>query len=101
MNGYDRRHFLKSTLLGTSGALLSLPTLAQGASAANEPERSEKKFITRKLGKTGIEVPIVSFGVMRADNPALVKAALDPGSFSSTRPTDTNAAKTKRCLEKC
>jgi len=79
MNGYDRRHFLKSTLLGTSGALLTLPTLAHGASATTEPRRDEKKFITRKLGKTGIEVPIVSFGVMRADNPALVKAALDAG----------------------
>jgi len=79
MNGYDRRHFLKSTLLGTSGALLSLPTLAQGASAPSQPLRNEKKLITRKLGKTGIEVPIVSFGVMRADNPALVKAALDAG----------------------
>jgi uncharacterized protein len=44
-----------------------------------QPPESEKKFITRKLGKTGIEVPIVSFGVMRADNPALVKAALDAG----------------------
>jgi uncharacterized protein len=79
MNGYDRRHFLKSTLLGTSGAFLSLPALAQGQVATNEPLRDEKKFITRKLGKTGIEVPIVSFGVMRADNPALVKAALEAG----------------------
>ena len=79
MNRYDRRHFLKSTLLGTSGALLTLPTLAQGSSATDERLRNEKKFITRKLGKTGIEVPIVSFGVMRADNPALVKAALDAG----------------------
>lgn len=79
MNGYDRRHFLKSTVLSTSGAFLSLPTLAQGARPTNEPPRSEQKFITRKLGKTGIEVPIVSFGVMRADNPALVRAALDAG----------------------
>ena len=79
MNGYDRRHFLKSTLLGTSGALLSFPSLAQRASSAQPAPRSDRKFITRKLGKTGIEVPIVSFGVMRADNPALVKAALDAG----------------------
>lgn len=79
MIGYDRRHFLKSTLLGTSGALLSLPALINGQAAANEPRRNERNFITRKLGKTGIEVPIVSFGVMRADNPALVKAALDAG----------------------
>ena len=79
MNGYDRRHFLKSTILGTSGALLSLPALAQGSFSTLDLPRNEKKFITRKLGKTGIEVPIVSFGVMRADNPALVKAALDAG----------------------
>lgn len=79
MNGYDRRHFLKSTLLGTSGTFLSLSVLTQAASATTKSPTIEKKFITRKLGKTGIEVPIVSFGVMRADNPALVKAALDAG----------------------
>jgi uncharacterized protein len=79
MNGYDRRQFLKSTILGTSGVLLTLPSLAQGAPSTIAPRRDEKKVITRKLGKTGIEVPIVSFGVMRADNPALVKAALDAG----------------------
>jgi uncharacterized protein len=77
MNGYDRRQFLKSTIMGTSGALLTIPTLAHGADNISGSE--EKKFITRKLGKTGIELPIVSFGVMRADNPALVKAALDAG----------------------
>jgi hypothetical protein len=33
----------------------------------------------RKLGRTGIEVPLVSMGVMSADNPNLVKAALDGG----------------------
>jgi uncharacterized protein len=79
MNGYDRRQFLKSSILGTSGALLSLPALAQGSTPVVQSPENEKKFITRKLGKTGIELPIVSFGVMRADNPALVKAALDAG----------------------
>ncbi len=79
MNGYDRRQFLKSTLLGTSGALLSLPAIAQIGCASAQASTAEKKAITRKLGKTGIELPIVSFGVMRADNPALVKAAIDAG----------------------
>jgi predicted aldo/keto reductase-like oxidoreductase len=79
VNRYDRRHFLKSTLLGTSGAFLTLPDLAHGAPRINPAPSNEKKFITRKLGKTGIEVPIVNFGVMRADNPALVKAALEAG----------------------
>lgn len=35
----------------------------------------------RKLGRLGIEVPIVSMGVMNADNPGLVRAALDRGLF--------------------
>ena len=35
----------------------------------------------RTLGRTGIEVPIVSMGVMNADNPNLVRAALDGGIF--------------------
>ncbi|HJX54841.1 MAG TPA: aldo/keto reductase [Polyangia bacterium] len=35
----------------------------------------------RVLGRTGIEVPIVSMGVMNADNPNLVRAALDGGLF--------------------
>ncbi len=33
----------------------------------------------RRLGRTGLEVPLVSMGVMNADNPNLVKAALDGG----------------------
>ena len=79
MSRYDRREFLKSSLLGTSGAFLSLPALSGIASAGPKTSVDENKFLTRKLGKTGIELPIVSFGVMRADNPALVKAALDAG----------------------
>ena len=77
MNGFDRRRFLKSSLLGTSSALLAVPALGQMSSVPTQASASKKKLITRKLGKTGIELPIVSFGVMRADNPALVKAALD------------------------
>ena len=79
MNGYDRRHFLKSTLLGTSAALVGSSALAHAATHQEQGAAPKKKFITRKLGKTGIELPIVSFGVMRADNPALVKAAIDAG----------------------
>jgi predicted aldo/keto reductase-like oxidoreductase len=79
MNGYDRRQFLKSSLLGTSGALLATSAFGQTATTNAQNPVSQKKLITRKLGKTGIEVPIVSFGVMRADNPALVKAALEAG----------------------
>lgn len=41
---------------------------------------SEKhKLIYRVLGKTGLKVTAVSMGVMNADNPDLVRAALDAG----------------------
>lgn len=72
----NRRRFLKATALSASGALFLRPTpqarppLA-GANAA--------PLIRRKLGKTGLVLPIVSFGVMRSDNPGLVRAALKAG----------------------
>jgi predicted aldo/keto reductase-like oxidoreductase len=74
MNNFNRRQFLKSSILGTSSALLAMPAFREiGRTGV------DRKVITRKLGKTGIERPIVSFGVMRADNPALIPAALELG----------------------
>lgn len=44
------------------------------------PLSSEKhKLIYRTLGKTGLKVTAVSMGVMNADNPDLVRAALEAG----------------------
>ena len=56
--------------------------------ASNEKKQEEKtlgkntkerKVICRTLGKTGINLPVVSMGVMYSDNPNLVRAALDAG----------------------
>ncbi len=74
MKNFNRRKFLKSTLIGAGGAVISRPAFA----AVKEASR-EGNVIMRKLGKTGIEVPVLSMGVMRADTPNLVKAALDAG----------------------
>jgi predicted aldo/keto reductase-like oxidoreductase len=71
----NRRGFLKSSVIGTAGALISSSALAK-------PDHSkdiEPVVIRRKLGRTGIELPIVSFGVMRSDNPALIKSAFQKG----------------------
>ncbi|MFO8235577.1 MAG: aldo/keto reductase [Bacteroidales bacterium] len=77
-NSLNRRIFLKTSLLGTAGAVFSKRLL--GNDATKPPrDKSDKSLITRKLGNTGIELPIVSFGVMRADNPSLISAALDEG----------------------
>jgi aryl-alcohol dehydrogenase-like predicted oxidoreductase len=72
MTTFNRRNFLKSSLIGASGVLVSGSVKA--ASAQETPA-----MITRTLGKTGIELPVLSMGVMRADNPNLVKAAYDAG----------------------
>jgi predicted aldo/keto reductase-like oxidoreductase len=78
MNKMDRRNFIKSSVMGASLSLLSPPLTAIARQAGPSPG-ARGKIITRRLGKTGIEIPVVSMGVMRADNPALVRAALDSG----------------------
>lgn len=72
-NRFNRRNFLRTSVFGASGALVSAHALA-----ANESKR-EPAIIRRQLGKTDIELPIVSFGVMRSDNPSLIKSAFDMG----------------------
>jgi predicted aldo/keto reductase-like oxidoreductase len=44
-----------------------------------EAQAAAAQPISRVLGKTGIRVPIVSMGVMNADNPALVKRSFEMG----------------------
>ncbi len=57
-----------------------LPSVLSGRSTETEVKKPAKhKMIYRTLGKTGIKVPIVSMGVMNADNPNLVKSALESG----------------------
>jgi len=77
-NDQGRRNFLRTSVLGGAGALLASPVLARTNRETNT-ESEEKPIIKRTLGKTGIELPIVSYGVMRADSPALVQAALKEG----------------------
>jgi len=71
-----RRNFLKSAIIGASGTIAGASSIA---SPAKISDFENMKIITRKLGNTGIEVPVVSMGVMRADNPNLVRAVLKAG----------------------
>lgn len=74
-NGLNRRNFLRISAAATAG-------LATGACKTSKTSSGKGKkdgVITRTLGKTGIEVPIISMGVMRADNPNILKAAFDLG----------------------
>jgi predicted aldo/keto reductase-like oxidoreductase len=72
----SRRKFLKSALSGLAGAAV-LPTVLSNEARAQE-EKKEYKNIKRKLGNTGIEVPIVSAGA-RWGTPDLLRTALDMG----------------------
>jgi predicted aldo/keto reductase-like oxidoreductase len=86
MTGKDqelkRRAFLRKSLTGLAavGAVpAAVKAAALGADAAGRTFETAAKPIVRTLGKTGLKVPIVSMGVMNADNPAVVQAALEAG----------------------
>jgi len=79
-NGYSRREFVTKVIggtaaagiLGKTGLNLHAQEQKKGTSAAAQP-------ILRTLGRTGLKVPVVSMGVMNADNPALVKRSYEMG----------------------
>jgi predicted aldo/keto reductase-like oxidoreductase len=75
----NRRDFLKKSVAGVVGLAMA-PSVADGETSAREGEPTRKRrFVRRVLGKTGIELPVVSMGVMNSDNLGLVQAALDAG----------------------
>jgi predicted aldo/keto reductase-like oxidoreductase len=88
----ERRDFLKLGGAGIAASALSAgcaavaveqkkpaAPVAQAPAPVAKPAGHPDGLVRRKLGRTGIEVPVVSMGVMNADNPNLVKAALDGG----------------------
>ena len=71
----NRRKFLSISALAGTGAFLA----PSKALSAVKEMKQEGKIQTRVLGKTGLVIPILSMGVMRADNPAVVRAAYNSG----------------------
>ena len=74
----NRRIFLKTSLLGTGAVLTNKLVNAHEVKTFNGRVK-KNKIVIRKLGKTGLKLPVVNFGVMRADNPNLIKAAIKAG----------------------
>ncbi len=74
----NRRQFIGSAATGAVGAGLGATSLAQSA-AAVETNRPEDGLVYRTLGRTGLKIPLVSFGVMNSDNPELLSRAFDLG----------------------
>jgi predicted aldo/keto reductase-like oxidoreductase len=74
-----RRSFIKAGASSLVGAAV-LPSFLKGKSRPLASRFGKNdNFKYRKLGRTGLELPLVSMGVMNADNPNLVAAALDSG----------------------
>ncbi len=77
-----RRSFLKLGLAGLAAAG-AVPPSVEALSGKDVPpgdgQAPAPKRIFRTLGRTGLKLPVVSMGVMNADNPNLVQAALDRG----------------------
>ena len=74
MKNINRRGFLRTGIAGAAGVVALSPSLISAASS-----KPQNDTIMRTLGKTGMKVPVISFGVMRADNPNLCKAAYEKG----------------------
>jgi uncharacterized protein len=74
MNSINRRGFLRTGIAGAAGIVALSPSLVSASSSEQNQD-----IIYRTLGKTGMKVPVVSFGVMRADNANLCKAAYEKG----------------------
>jgi uncharacterized protein len=74
MKNINRRGFLRTGIVGAAGMVALSPSLISAASTGQQND-----IIARTLGRTGMKIPVISFGVMRADNPNLCKAAYERG----------------------
>ncbi len=73
MSQVNRRNFIK--LSATAGAALAIAPV----SSVQGKEIAQSSMPMRTLGRTGYKLPILSMGVMRADNVAVVRAAYNSG----------------------
>ncbi|MDR1380939.1 MAG: aldo/keto reductase [Tannerella sp.] len=78
-NVINRRRFLRMTAAAGAGAAF----FTEDVMAAKPPVKSvlqeQVEIPVRTLGRTGIQLPILSMGVMRADNPSVLRAAFSSG----------------------
>ena len=80
----SRRQFITETgvTLAGTGVLLSqlgTPPCLRGNNGSSRRKKSEQPMAYRTLGKTGLKVSEVSFGVMRLKEPAVLHKAIDLG----------------------
>jgi hypothetical protein len=73
----NRRDFLRLSAAAGAGVVFAPGVSASTSGVAALSQKNV--FPVRTLGKTGLKLPILSMGVMRADNPNVVKAAYNAG----------------------
>ena len=86
MKNEARRDFLKKGLFGMAGAAM-LPSAISGKMLKPSSFQPDNKLVYRKLGKTGLDIPVISLGAGDTNNPNLVKACHEAGIrlfFSAT-----------------
>jgi predicted aldo/keto reductase-like oxidoreductase len=80
--GVSRRWFIGGAATGVVSAGLELTGCSRAVpqeAAAAEQEASTPEISYRVLGRTGLKIPLISFGVMNSDNPDLLRRAFDLG----------------------
>ncbi len=70
-----RREFLRKSTASVFGTSLAAPLLR----VLPDEKNKNPKIIYRTMGRTKLEVPVLSFGVMNTDSPDLIKKALAMG----------------------
>lgn len=74
----NRRDFFRLSATAGVSAML-IPGVK--AAPVSRTTANENEIPVRTLGRTGVKLPILSMGVMRADNPNVVRAAYNSGIF--------------------
>ncbi|MDR1201802.1 MAG: aldo/keto reductase [Tannerellaceae bacterium] len=77
--GIDRRNFLR--ISATTGVSTLLASDSFATSVTNNIQEKASSIPVRTLGKTGIELPILSMGVDRPDSQNVLRVAYQSGIF--------------------
>lgn len=79
--GLTRRGFISTAVAGlvSTGFIGVSPSASRSRPEEEKKKSGAEKIIKRKLGRTDIVIPVVSMGVMNADNPELLKASYELG----------------------
>ncbi|HSG27377.1 MAG TPA: aldo/keto reductase [Candidatus Krumholzibacterium sp.] len=75
----SRREFLKAGLVGAAGMAVYSCASSGESGEESAAKKEGAKIVTRRLGRTGLELPVVSIGTGDTTDAGLVRAALEGG----------------------